>query len=124
MPPHTTPPPAADDVAATAQTLLEQLQAELAERGLTVKVDGVSWTLTATNPQNTHLSQRVTLAPDDAGVLAWHWTWPGDGDEVEHERICAGAAIGEVTTRLSRVVSTHRIATTLSGGNSNRGASV
>lgn len=120
MPPQTPPD---DAVAVTARTLLEQLQAELTERGLTVKVDGVSWVLTATNPLNAHLSQRVTLAPDDAGVLAWHWTW-GDDDEVEHERICPGGAIAEVTTRLARVVSTHRIATTLGGGNSGHGASV
>lgn len=103
--------------------LIEQLKAALEEKGLTVKVDGVSWALTAVNPANGRLSQRVTLADQGAG-LAWYWTWPGDGGEDEHELICVAPSIHEVCMRVSRVVSLHQITTTLGGGNSNRGASV
>jgi hypothetical protein len=101
--------------------LLEQVKAGLTERGLTATVEGVSWSLLARNPHNS-MSQRVSLVDDGAGLC---WVWAGfDPEDESRERICAAGAVDEVILRLARTISSHKLATTLGDGNSNRGATV
>lgn len=110
----------ADDV--TKQAAIErlrELETTLTARGFLVRVEGDRWSLVAKNqaaqaddPRDplamalgpVSLSQRVVLAPDDAGHLCWHWEWAHRGTETTYERIAPAAAIAEVTERVGRVL--------------------
>lgn len=113
------PKPAGSATTKTALALLEDLQERLVERQLKATIDETNWSLLAVNPYHANLSQRVVLAEDPAGVLTWYWAWDNDSDDEQpgqHERICPGVAIAEASIRVARVISSHRMATSLDTG--------
>lgn len=94
-----------DPEAATVQTILKGLQTSLVGRGLTGRLGKDGWSMVVGNPRQGRLTQRVVLAHADDGTLCWYWRWGGsDNEPAEHELICPGLAVDEVTERLARVL--------------------
>jgi hypothetical protein len=107
---------------ATRQAAIErlhELETILTAREFLVRVEEDHWSLVAKNqaaiadePHDplamalgpVSLSQRVVLAPDDAGYLCWFWQWEHRGTETTYERIAPAAAIAEVAERIGRVL--------------------
>jgi hypothetical protein len=98
---------------------LYELENALKAREFLVRVEEDHWSLiaknqaaAADNPNDplaialgpVSLSQRVVLAPDDAGDLCWHWQWDHRGTDTTYERIATAGAIAEVTERIGRVL--------------------
>jgi hypothetical protein len=98
---------------------LHELETALTAREFLVRVEEKQWALVAKNQaaeaDNPHeplavalgpvsLSQRVVLAPDDAGALCWYWAWTNREEPVQYELIAPAAAIAEVTERMARVL--------------------
>jgi hypothetical protein len=107
---------------ATGQVVIErlhELEAALMARDYLVRVEEDQWSLVAKNqaavaddPRDplavalgpVSLSQRVVLAPDDAGELLWWWAWTNRGAPIEYERIAPAEAVAEVAARVAHVL--------------------
>jgi hypothetical protein len=107
---------------ATGQAAIErlhELEAALMARRFLVRVEEDRWSLVAKNqaavaddPRDplavalgpVSLSQRVVLAPDDAGELFWWWAWTNRDAPIEYERIAPAEAIAEVAGRMAHVL--------------------